>query len=68
VPEVVVHHGCQEEGVEVRDTLGGGRGEVEDKTGVEGVREGRKGKCLVLWQGVLEDQEKLQSIWYLVDT
>ena len=47
VPELVIHHGRQEEGVEVRYTLGGGRGEVEDKPRVEGVRKGRKGKCLV---------------------
>lgn len=46
MPEVIVH-GRKEEGVEVRDTLGGDEGVVEDKSGVERVREGRKGKCLV---------------------
>ena len=42
-----IAYGRQKEGVEMRDILGGGEGEVEDKSGVKRVREGRKGKYLV---------------------
>ena len=40
---MLIVYGRQEEGVEMRDILGGGEGEVEDNSGVKRVREGRKG-------------------------